>query len=98
MTHSTVPEKSTNQLAVWRDLLAALDQLEVAWQNTQIAEPQSPLYSQLPANLATALAKATERGARTIVATADVLVAQLDVGASFHNVAQALRNAVSQWP
>jgi hypothetical protein len=98
MPYSTTPEKSTNQLAVWRDLLAALDQLEVAWRNTQITEPQSPLSSQLPANLATALAKATQQGTRAIAATADVLGAQLDSGTSFQSVAHALRQAVNQWP
>ena len=98
MTYSTAPEKSTSQLAVWRDLLAALDQLEVAWRNTQITESRSSLSSQLPANIATALAKATQRGTRAITETADVLVAQLDSGPSFQGVADALRQAANKWP
>jgi hypothetical protein len=97
--HGATPEKSSHQLVVWRELLDALDQLEVAWRNTQATIPRSSTSSsQLPANIATALAKATERGTRTIADVTDVLVSQLDSGSAFQPVAAALREALAQWP
>jgi hypothetical protein len=96
--HSTTPEKSTNQLAVWRDLLIALDQLDVAWQSTQSTGRGTRASSQLPGNITVALVKAAERGTRAIADVADILVEQYDSGDAFQQVALALRQAIDKWP
>lgn len=96
--HGDEPEKSTNQLAVWRELLDALDKLDVAWENAQPPEPDTPAASQLPGNIAVALATAVEDGAKAISGMTDILVAQHDSGEAFQQVALALRHAVDQWP
>lgn len=98
LVHGSTPEKSSHQLVVWRQLVDALDQLEVVWRNIRVTVPRSSASSQLPANVATALAKATERGTRTIAEVTDVLVTQLDSGAAFRPVAVALRQALDEWP
>ncbi|MEU3269756.1 hypothetical protein ABZ639_02860 [Saccharomonospora sp. NPDC006951] len=92
------PEKSTHQLAVWRDLLAALDQLDVAWRATQLATPETQASAQLPGNVAVALVKASERGTRALAGIAETLVEQYDSGEPFRQVSFALRQAIDAWP
>lgn len=95
---SVIPEKSTNQLVVWRELLDALDQLDLAWQKANpVARGANP-SPQLPGNIAVALVTAAERGARAVAGVTDILVAQHDSGEAFGPVALALRTAMDAWP
>jgi hypothetical protein len=96
--NDTTPEKSTNQLAVWRDLLDALDQVDEAWQRTQPTGPDTPITAQLPGNMVGALVKAAERGTRALAGLAGILAAQHDTGGAFPEVANTLRQAVDRWP
>lgn len=95
---SDTPEKSTSQLAVWRELLAALDRLDAAWLATQPAAPGTQASAQLPGNVAVALVKASERGTRALAGIAETLVEQYDSGEPFRQVAFALRRAIDAWP
>ncbi|OLF16358.1 hypothetical protein [Actinophytocola xanthii] len=97
-TVGTSPEKSTNQLEVWRQLLEVLQRLDDVWGNTQTAGSHSALSAQLPANLASALAKAAGRGVGTIAGITQVLAHQLDSGDAFRSSALALSNVVDGWP
>lgn len=94
----TSPEKSTNQLAVWRELVEALDQLDSVWGRTQAAGPHTTATVQLPAYIATALAKSLDRGAATLAGAAQVLAAQHDSGRPFQTSSDALRTAADNWP
>ncbi|PXY25841.1 hypothetical protein BAY59_19905 [Prauserella coralliicola] len=95
---SDTPEKSTSQLAVWRDLLAALDRVDVTWQATQSATSETQASAQLPGNVAVALVKASERGTRALAGIAETLVEQYDSGEPFRQVASTLRQAIDAWP
>jgi hypothetical protein len=93
----TFPEKSTNQLAVWRDLIGALDQLATVWERTHTVGPHSTDTTQLPANMAGALAKTLACGTDTVAGAAQVLAAQHDSGTRFRTAADALRAAADHW-
>jgi hypothetical protein len=93
----TSPEKSTNQLTVWRDLIEVLDRLEDVWAGTQRAGSHSALTAQLPANLASALARAAGRGVGTMAEVTEVLAHQLDSGDAFGPSALALSGAAEAW-
>ncbi|EHR63870.1 hypothetical protein [Saccharomonospora cyanea] len=90
------PEKNTNQLRVWRDLIEALDHLDDAWQATGTSRPSAS--AQLPANLVVDLVRATERGTRVLAGVAGVVVQQYDSGSAFQDVASALERANRTWP
>lgn len=94
----TVPEKSTNQLAVWRDLIAAMDELTATWARTQTTGPHTTATTQLPANVAAALAHALDHATDAIAGATHVLAAQQDSGTRFQPVADALRVASDMWP
>lgn len=87
------PERSTNQLVVWRELVEALDRLDAAW---AAARPTgSP---QLPANLTSALSRAAGRAADAVAGATEALAAQSDSGATFRSTATTLRDAADGWP
>ncbi|WP_239154537.1 hypothetical protein [Amycolatopsis sp. FDAARGOS 1241] len=92
------PEKSTNQLAVWRDLIQALEQVDAAWKAAQPAGTGTAASSQLPGNLAVGLVEASHRATVAIVEITDILVEQYDSGDAFHDIASALRQALARWP
>lgn len=94
----SMPEKSTNQLAVWRDLIDALDELTATWARTQTAGPHTTATTQLPANVAAALARALDHATDAIAGATHVLAAQRDSGTRFQTVADALRAATDTWP
>jgi len=91
-------EKSTNQLAVWRDLIEALEQVDTAWKAAQPPDTGTATSSQLPGNVAMALVKASHRATEAVVGVTDILVDQYDNGDTFRDIASALRHALSQWP
>ena len=91
-------EKSTSQLVVWRELVDTLDRLDAVWKMTHTTGPHSASSAQLPANVASALAKAAGRGAGTMAGIAEVLADQLDTGAAYRPSARALRQAANEWP
>lgn len=70
------PEKSTNQLAVWRDLIEALDQVDTAWKAAQPLSTGTAASSQLPGSLAVALVKTSHRATEAVVGVTDILVDQ----------------------
>lgn len=92
------PEKSTNQLTAWRDLVQALEQVDVAWKATQPTGTDTAASSQLPGNVAVALVKASHRATEAIVGVTDILVDQYDSGGTFRDIASALRQALNKWP
>jgi hypothetical protein len=94
----TSPEKSTNQLAVWRELLDVLERLEDVWAGTQSSGSHSALSAQLPANLVSALGTAAGRGVGALAGVAEVLAHQLDSGDAFRSCAHVLSGAAEQWP
>lgn len=94
----TTPEKSTNQLAVWRDLIDAMHELTATWARTQAPGPHTTATTQLPANVAAALAAALDHATDAIAGATHVLAAQQDSGTPFRTVADALRVASDNWP
>ena len=92
------PEKSTNQLAVWRDLIQALEQVDTAWKAVQPPSTDTAASSQLPANLAVALVKASHHSTEAVVGITDILVDQYDNGDTFRDIASVLRQALNRWP
>jgi hypothetical protein len=58
------PEKSTNQLVVWHNLIDSLKRLDADWQKAQPAGPKTQASTQLPANIVVTLVQAghTEPG------------------------------------
>jgi hypothetical protein len=91
-------EKSTSQLAIWRELVDALDRLDAVWARTHTTGPHSASSAQLPANVAGALAKAAGRGAGVLAGISEVLADQQDTGAAYRTPAGALRQAADEWP
>lgn len=91
-------EKSTNQLAVWRNLVQALEQVDVAWKATQPTGPGTAASSQLPGNVTVALVRASQRATEAIVGVTDILVDQHDSGGAFRDIASALRQTLNHWP
>jgi len=89
-------EKSTNQLAVWRDLIDALEQVDTAWKAAQ--PPGTGTSSQIPGNVAMALVEASHRATEAVVGVTDILVDQYDNGDTFRDIASALRHALGHWP
>lgn len=94
----TVPEKSTNQLAVWRELIDALQQLNGAWNGTHTSGVHTTAGTQLPANIAAALASALGLATTTLAEAAAVLAAQQDSGTRYRSLAGALRGVADDWP
>lgn len=92
------PEKTTNQLVVWRSLIDALELLEAAWQKAQPAGPRMQASSQLPANVVMTLAEAGAHGARALAGVADVLADQFDTGGAFRELALAQQRVADIWP
>lgn len=92
-----VPEKTTNQLAVWWSLIDTLERLEATWLAAQPTGPETPASSQLPANVTTALAQAGERGTRVLAGMAAVLADQLDSGGTFRQLALAQQQLAEKW-
>ena len=92
------PEKSTNQLAVWRELIDTLDRLDAVWATTQTTGPHSATSAQLPAYLAAALSKAAGRGAGAMAGVTEVLADQLDSGDAYRPPALEMRRAAQEWP
>ncbi|GLZ42249.1 hypothetical protein [Actinokineospora sp. NBRC 105648] len=92
------PEKSTNQLAVWRDLIQALEQVDTAWKAVQALSTGTAASSQLPANLAVALVKTSHQATEAVVGVTDILVDQYDNGDTFRNIASVLRQGLKRWP
>ena len=90
-------EKSTNQLAVWWRLVDLLGELESTWQDAQPVVGASGT-SQLPANVAAALARAGRAGAEVTAGVAAVLAEQADTGGAFRDLAVATRQASAAWP
>ncbi|ONI90582.1 hypothetical protein ALI144C_02555 [Actinosynnema sp. ALI-1.44] len=64
---SNYSEKSTNQSAVWRDLVAALEQVDVAWKATHPTGTGTAASSQLPGNVAVALVKDAYQATEAII-------------------------------
>ena len=98
MNQRSEPEKSTHQLAVWLDLVNALDEVDAAWRRTQAGQPGSTSSCKLPANVASALAKAVGKGVTAVTAAADVLANQLDTGDNYVAASSLLRQALCEWP
>lgn len=92
------PEKSTNQLAVWRSLIDALERLEADWQNVLPPGPRTQASSQLPANVVMTLIQAGAHGARVLAGVADVLANQFDTGGAFRELALAQQQVADNWP
>jgi hypothetical protein len=67
------PEKSTNQLVVWQNLIDTLKRLDADWQKAQPAGPSTQASTQLPTNMVVTLAQARAHGARALAGVADVL-------------------------
>lgn len=94
----TLPEKSTNQLTVWRELLDALNQVTAAWDRTQTMGPHTTGTTQLPANIANALAKALGNATHAVAGATEALAAQHDSGTRYASASDALRAAAVVWP
>jgi hypothetical protein len=93
-----VREKSTNQLAVWRELAEALDQVDVSWRATQQAEAGAVASPQLPGNVAVALVRTSQRATEAIVGLSEILADQYDTGNTFIDISSRLRQALDHWP
>lgn len=91
------PEKSTNQLVVWWRLVDALDELAVAWEQTQAVTGTAD-SGQLPANLAVVLARCGAHGAAATAGVAAILARQNDSGGRFVELAGAARAVSDDWP
>lgn len=92
------PEKSTNQLVVWRDLVTALEQVHAAWKTAQPVGQGAASSSQLPGNVAVALVESSHRATAALAGVAEVMVDQYDSGGTFQDIASALRTALDKWP
>ncbi|MGW9477190.1 hypothetical protein ACWGRK_03380 [Saccharomonospora azurea] len=97
-TSGAEPEKTTNQLQVWRRLIEELNELDTAWQTAAASGPSGAASGQLPANLLVELVRSTERATRVLAEIADVAVNQYDSGGAFRDVAAELARASQAWP
>jgi hypothetical protein len=92
------PEKSTNQLVVWQNLIDALKRLDADWQKAQLAGPKTQASTQLPANIVVTLVQVGAHGARALAGVADVLANQFDTGDTFRELARAQQQIADNWP
>ncbi|MGC7102873.1 hypothetical protein ACPZ19_50115 [Amycolatopsis lurida] len=91
---TTDPMRRSDQLAVWKDLVEALEKVDAAWEATRTAGASSPL----PGDVAVAMVKACRLATVAIIGVADTLVEQYDSGETFQKIASVLRQAVAKWP
>ncbi len=91
------PEQSTNSLAVWWRLVDVLEQLGLAWQETQAADDTGGSV-QVPANLAVALARSGAHGAQAAAGVATILARQADSGGRYVQLADAAQAVNDGWP
>jgi len=83
-----------DQLAVWWRLVDVLDELGVAWHETQDAAASA----QIPADLAVALARSGAHGAEAAAGVVAMLARQIAGGGRFVQLADAARAVDDAWP
>ncbi|AXB44754.1 hypothetical protein [Amycolatopsis albispora] len=90
--------RRTDQLAVWKDLVEALEKVDAAWEATRAAGAGTGASSLLPGDVAVAMVKACRRATVAVVGVTDTLVEQYDSGETFQEIASVLRQAAAKWP
>ncbi|QFU86812.1 hypothetical protein YIM_08005 [Amycolatopsis sp. YIM 10] len=96
MMTTTDPMRRNDRLAVWKELVEALEKVDSAWEATRMAG--NAASSPLPGDVAVAMVKACRGATEAIAGVTDTLVEQYDGGSTFQEVASVLRQAVAKWP